>query len=27
MAEPLSTVKAVCTHCGGEGFAFQQRDD
>jgi DNA replication protein DnaC len=27
MAEPPSAAKTACALCGGEGFAFQQRDD
>src|SRR5467141_534187 len=27
MTEPPSAAKTACAHCGGEGFAFQQRDD
>jgi DNA replication protein DnaC len=27
MAEPPSAAKTACAICGGEGFAFQQRDD
>src|SRR6266850_5225978 len=27
MAEPLSAAKTACALCGGEGFAFQQRED
>jgi DNA replication protein DnaC len=27
MVEPVPAAKPVCTLCGGEGFAFQQRED